>query len=249
MIDDSQIKKQVLLRHLGSPLVLAPFLFGVTSLTAAWAFDWKAAGIAAFTGIAGLLGAGGIFLTRLMLGGQNTAAKVIQEAEADEIKRKESELNQLERELETSDQDPRPEKALRDLRALVKVFQETSEKSTSHQLATMVDIHARVTELFDHCVELLEQTIQLWKTASKLTTPAAQEPILEQREAIIRDIQDSVQQLSATMVGLQQLGSGQPSTDRLRAMRTELDQSLEVARAVEARVEKLMRNSKHSLNE
>jgi hypothetical protein len=246
MIDEQQIRKQVLVRQMGSPLVLAPLLFGVTSLTAAWAFDWKMAGIAAFAGIAGIMASGGIFLTRLILGGQQTAANVIKELESDALSRREKELDRLERELETSDNDPRPEKALRDLRSLVHVLKESALDSKSHQTATMVDIHAKVTELFEHCVELLEQTIQLWKTAAKLNTETAKKPILAQRETIIEDIQQSVQQVSNTLVGLKQMNSNESSTARLKQMRVELDQSLDVARTVEERVNRLMRESDSS---
>ncbi len=88
MIDDHQVKKQVFIRHLGSPLVMAPMLMGVTSLAAAWAFDWKTAGLAAFAGITGILASGGIFLTRLILNGQKTATKVIQEHESERIQKR-----------------------------------------------------------------------------------------------------------------------------------------------------------------
>lgn len=244
MIDNRQIRKRLLLRHLSSPLVLAPFLFGVTMLAAAWTFEWKAAGLAAFAGLAGIVGGAGIFLTKLFLGSDNAATQIFQEMEADEVARKARDLDQLERRLESSDEDPRPEKALRDLRALVRVFQENKLKSgESHQLASLIDIHTRVIELFDHCVELLEQTIQLWETASSLHTPAARKPILDQRETIIDDIQGSVRQLSAALVGLKQFGAGSASTDRLKQMRSELDQSLKIAKTVETRVNKWMRES------
>lgn len=248
MIDDHQVKKQVFIRHLGSPLVMAPLLIGVTSLTAAWAFDWKTAGLAAFAGITGILASGGIFLTRLILNGQKTATNVIQEHEAERIQKRENDLDRLERKLETSDNDPRPEKALRDLRALVSVLRETTDSAQGHRLTTMVDIHARVTELFEHCVELLEQTIQLWETAAKLNTPAARQPILDQRESIIKDIQKSVHQVSDTLIGLKQLGSSEASANRLKVMREELDQSLRVARSVEDRVNRMMQDSKHSIH-
>lgn len=244
MIDNRQIRKRLLLRYLSSPLVLAPFLFGVTMLAAAWTFEWKAAGLAVFAGLFGLIGAGGILLTKLFLGSENAAAQILQEMEADEVARKERDLDQLERRLEKSDDDPRPEKALRDLRALVRVFQETQiESGGNHQLASLIDVHARVIELFDHCVELLEQTIQLWETAAALHTPAARKPILAQRETIIDDIQGSVRQLSAALIGLKQLGAGNASTDRLKQMRGELDQSLEIAKTVETRVNEWMRET------
>ena len=245
MIDNRQIRKRLLLRHLSSPIVLAPFLFGVTMLAGAWTFvEWKAAGLAAFAGLAGLVGAGGVFLTKLFLGSEKASAQIFQEMESDEIARKERELDQLERWLESSDDDPRPEKALRDLRALVRVFQENKVRSgKSHQLASLMDIHSRVIELFDHCVELLEQTIQLWETAASLHTPAARKPILSQRETIIDDVQGSVRQLSAALVGLKQFGAGNASTDRLKQMRGELDQSLKIAKTVETRVNEWMRES------
>lgn len=245
MIDNRQIQKRLLLRHLSSSLVLAPFLLGATMLAAAWTFvEWKAAGLAAFAGLSGLIGAGGIFLTKLFLGGEKAAAQILQEMEANEIARKERDLDRLERRLKSSDDDPRPEKALRDLRALVQVFQENKLGSgKSHQLASLIDIHTRVIELFDHCVELLEQTIQLWETAAALHTPAARKPILAQREIIIDDIQGSVRQLSAALVGLKQFGAGDASTDRLKQMRSELDQSLKMAKTVETRVNEWMRES------
>ena len=244
MIDNRQIRKRLMLRHLSSPLVLAPFLFGVTMLAAAWAFEWKAAGLVAFFGLSGLVGAAGIFLTKLFLGGEKEAAQILQEMESNEIARKEQDLDQLERRLESSDEDPRPEKALRDLRSLVRIFQENKlESGKSHQLASLIDIHTRVIELFDHCVELLEQTIPLWETAAALHTPAARKPILAQRETIIDDIQGSVRQLSAALVGLKQFGAGDASTDRLKQMRSELDQSLKIAKTVETRVNEWMRES------
>ena len=248
MMEEQQIRKQVLVRHLGSPLVLAPLMLGITSLTAAWAFDWRSASVAVFAGLTGILASGGIFLTRLILGGEDTATQVIQELEAATIAREEKRLDRLERELETSDSDPRPEKALRDLRSLVKVLKEAATDPKSHHLATIVDIHARVTELFEHCIDLLQQTIQLWQTASSLNTAAAKRPILEQRETLIADVQESVQQVSNTLVALKQLGSTEASTGRLKQMREELDQSLEVARSVEARVNRLMKETDLSNN-
>ena len=243
MMKDQQVRKQVFVRHLGSPLVLAPLLLGMTSLTAAWAFDWKTASIATFAGVAGLLASGGIFLTRLILGGEQTAANVIREMEAETIARDEERLDRLEQALESSDNDPRPEKALRDLRALVDALKESAQNPKSHHLATLVEIHAQVNELFEHCVELLEQTIQLWQTAASLNTPAAQHPILQQRERLIEEIQQSVEQVSHTLVGLKQLSGTEISSDRLKQMRAELDQSLNVARNVEARVNRMMRES------
>ena len=54
--------------------------------------------------------------------------------------------------------------------------------------------------------------------------------------------------MSNTLVALKQLGSTEASTGRLKQMREELDQSLEVARSVEARVNRLMKETDLSNN-
>ena len=244
MIDKGQIRRNLLLRQMESPWVLVPFMLGAASLTTGLTFDWRMSALALFGGIAGLLTAGGIFLTRLLLQDEEQVTRIIQEMEEEEMVRKERELDALERELETSDDDPRPEKTLRDLRSLVEAFRESTRTARSHHLSTVIDIHGRVIELFDHSVELLGQTIHLWKTADSLNTEAARKPMLERREEIIVEIEGSVQQLSHALVRLKELEAGHAAGDRLRQMREELDQSLTVARAVENRVSNWMQEAR-----
>lgn len=248
MNKESQVKKRVLLHHFGSPFVLAPLLLGATSFAAAWAFDWKSASIAAFAGIAGLLAAGGIFLTRLVLRGEATAAQVLQELDDEAIADRERKLDQLERDLETSDDDPRPEKALRDLRALIGDLKESPLDSQSHQLAIMVPLHASLMGVFEHCVELLKQTILLWQMASRLSTAAARQPILAQREAILADIQKSVEQVSHTLIDLKKMRTTEISSHRLRQMQKELDRNLSIAQRTDDRVNQMMRENERSIH-
>ncbi len=230
------VQKRVMLRLASSPLVLAPAMLGFMSMVSAWAFNLKNAGLFVFGGIAGILIGGGSFVSKLLLSGKSTAQKVLSELEQEQHQAHQQELDQLEQVLIHSDRDPRPEEALRDLRALVATFEGLEKNAPSAQWSIMVDVRLQVESLFAHSVRLLEQTHHLWETAEKLSSEIAKQPVLEQREQIIHEIQCCVKQLSHSLVSLQKMGHVESSTEDLKKMRQELDASLEVAQKVEARM-------------
>jgi len=236
-VNRDEIRQRVFLRLAASPLVLGPLVLGFTSMVSAWAFDFRQAGLFIFGGIAGMLIGAGSFVSKLLLSGNKEAHKVLTEVEKEKFENRQKSLDELERALERSDNDPRPEEALGDLRTLVGTFQSIEKDSSSGQWAIMVDVRLQVESLFAHCVRLIEQTHHLRLTADKLSTEAARHPILEQRELIIHEIQACVKQLSHSLVSLQKLGHVQASTQDLQQMRKELDSSLEVARKVEERMQ------------
>jgi hypothetical protein len=73
-----------------------------------------------------------------------------------------------------------------------------------------------------------------------LHLPEARKPLLEQRERIIADIQAGIKQVGATLAALQRIGAGDASDRELGRLRVELDQSLEIAGRVEARLNSLL---------
>jgi hypothetical protein len=105
----------------------------------------------------------------------------------------------------------------------------------------------QVESLFSHCVGLIRQTHSLWETASKLTTNDAKAPIMAQRESLIDEVQGCVSQLSQTMVSLQNMNQVEATTDRLKQLRTELDQSLAVAQKVEERMRQWPGNNENQM--
>lgn len=239
MPDARQIRKKVLLRLLGHPLVVGPFVVGMTALTAVWSLGWRG-GFAMFAGLVGLLAAVGSFVTQMILRGETVARQVTEEVTQAEGAAAQRLLDDLDRHLTEVDNDPRPETALRDLRALRKAFEEAEAAANPAHLPMLIDLRARANEIFDQCVQAIAQTGKLWQTARQLNSPAAREPLLNQRERIIADVQATVKQLSDTLVGIQSLGSGEGSSRALTRLREELDQSLAVARTVEERVENLL---------
>jgi hypothetical protein len=239
MLDEKTLKKRVLLRLLGSPFTVLPFMLGMTAMTAGWVLDWRPA-MALFSGAAGALCAAGAFFTRLVLNGESVARRVATEVEQEEQQARQRALDDLDNKLRTADKDPRPENALRDLRALVKAFEEGSADYFRFNAGTMVEVHSRVGQLFDHCVDSLRQTDRLWQTAQQLRTVSARQPILDQREKIVEEVQASIKQLSDTLVTMQTLGAGERSEGQLARLRDELDQSLAIAKTVEERVNDLV---------
>ncbi len=242
MPDERQIRRKTLLRALGSPLVVGPFLLGMTAFTATWALGFRL-GFGAFAALAGLLAAGGAFITRLLFGGEAIARQVTEELTQGEQQTAQQSLDALDQHLTSADDDPRPETALRDLRALLKALADFEGETDRVHLATVIEIRSRADQLFDQCVRSLAQTAKLWQTAQKLRTPAARQPLLDQRERLIADVQSTVKQLSDTLVGLQTLGSGEGSSTEITRLREELDQSLATAKTVEARVHSLLSDS------
>jgi len=242
MLDEKKLKKRVLLRVFGSPVSVLPFMLGVTSITATWALNWNPA-IGLFAGVAGILGACGAAVTRLLVNGEKISREVSMELSREEQNAKQKALDELDGQLTSSDKDPRPETALRDLRALLKAFEEAEAACSEIHLSSAIEVQFMVGQMFDQCVQSLQQTLRLWQTAQKLNTTAARKPLLDQREKTIADVQASIQQLSDTLVALQTMSAGSGSTAELSRIREELDQSLAVAKVVEERVNSLVKEA------
>ncbi len=241
MPDDKQIHKRMLLRVLGSPLVVGPFMIGATAATAGWAMSLRP-GLSLFAALAGAAVSVGMFFTRLVFGGAKIARCLAEETTLQAQRTAQESLDHLDRLLTEADDDPRPETALRDLRALLNAFDEAETSAPPAQLPVIVELRLRVNQLFAQCVQSTKQTGRLWETARRLNTPAARQPLLAQRERIIADVQATVKQLSETLVGVQSLGaaSASGSSRELARLREELDRNLAVAQTVEQRVNNLL---------
>ncbi len=234
MLDENKLRKKVLFGLLSSPITLVPLLSGATLLAGALAFS-KNAGMMLFGGVVCILAAAGTFVSRLLLGSerrtQNAAEELRQEAAADQERR----LDDLDRRLSV-DRDPRTESTLRDLRAFEKAFRGGGGWMAKLNATSAFDIVTGVQDLFEGCVKSLETSLELYDTVRSLRTPSAKKPILERRDEIVRDVQKSTEQLSRILVGIQALGSGDDSETGLTRIRTELDESMAVAKKVEEKM-------------
>ena len=224
-----------------SPLVLMPFMVGSAAFTSLFALGLKgsAAVAATLVGLAGLLGSAGTFLTQFILG-RDTRVKQLIEASRDKAKRdKRKALDHFHHRL-TMDGDERTETAMQDLRSLREAFRELDKIAPDLNRAMIEDIQQRSEELFQQCVSSLEKTLQLWKTAESLASEVARKPILEQREKLVGEVVQTVEHMSRTLASVQGITDRSDGDARLHRLRGELDQSLEVAKKVEQRVDSLL---------
>lgn len=240
-IDRKQLRKKIVLRLLAHPLTMIPFVSGITALMASWTFNWHP-GLGVFAGLAGALGGGGMFVTQLLLRGDSMAREAIAEIEREERRRVEAALDDLDARL-ALDGDARTETALRDLRTVVKAFEDP--KLWEHTLAagSEVDVRSRVNELCQQSIQSLEQSLKLWQMIQQIRSPHAREPIQRQREETIVEVLVSIKHLSETLVGIQTLSHGTRGHSELNRIRDELDQSLAIARKVEERMKLLVKES------
>ena len=234
MLYDGKLRKKVLLGLLSSPLTLVPLLAGATLLGGAFALG-RSAGMMLFSGLACVLGAAGVFLSRLLLGSEKHTQKAVEELQKEAAADHERRLDDLDRRLAV-DQDPRTEATLRDLRAFEKAFRDGGTWMAKLNATSAFDIVNGVQELFEGCVKSLETSLELYNTAQSLRTPAARKPLLERREEIVQDVQKSTEQLSRILVSIQTLAADEGSEAGLAQVRTELDESMAVAKKVEERM-------------
>jgi hypothetical protein len=138
------------------------------------------------------------------------------------------------------DGDERTETAMQDLRSLRQAFRQLDKIAPDLNQVMIEDIQQRSDELFQQCVSSLEKTLQLWKTADSLASEMARKPILEQREKLVGDVVQTVEHMSRTLASVQGITSRSDGDARLQHLRGELDQSLEVAKKVEQRIDSML---------
>ncbi len=238
MPDKFQLRRQVLLRLAGSPAVLAPAVLGATAALGLWALDGNL-GLGLFAAVAGVLGSVGALITKALFGGPDLRAAVERELQQSEVLDQESALDQLDRTLANSDRDPRPEGALRDLRALLASFEKLAASPAGTHSLVATEVLSQVRLMSDRSVASLRQTVELQVIVSRLNTPAAASPLLAERERLLAEVQATVQQLGHTLAALQTLGTETAGSD-LRQLRAELDASLNAARRADARLEEML---------
>lgn len=238
-LDETALRRKLILKLLSSPASLIPMMVGVSAIAGAWAMDANI-GLGLFVGLASFLVAGGAFLTRLIVGGEDAAKKAIAELQRETLAEQEKALDDLEARLK-EDGDKRTEAALSDLRAIAEAFEQENLRTDGLNSKSAFDIMDGVGRLFDRCVASLEKTLHLWKLAGRMQTKSARRPILEQREEIIGEVARSISQLGKILVDVQKMEAAVTGAAGLSRLRDELDQSLAFAKKVDEKVKMLDR--------
>jgi len=236
-MDRSQLRKRVLKDLIGSPWVLLPVAGGLTALLAGWAIDGGGP-LFAFAGIMGLLAGAGMFATRWLFQGDKLIRRAFGRIEADAAALREQKLDDLQQQLETDD-DPRTGQALSTLRQLQEQLRQLLKEAAGRSAIPPVEIVSMIERLVGSCITSLERSLRLWEAAQRMMTPEAARDTLDRREQVLAEVDQSIAQMAKTLDGMRQMSIDAPDVKRLAAIRRELDQSLEVARRVEQRMQSL----------
>jgi hypothetical protein len=227
----NSVKKQVILDILVSPVVILPAMVGASCLILSWAI---ASATLAFWGIVGVLGAGGIAVTRAIFNFEDFSKNASQKIKQEARNKLDHELALLDNKL-TLDKDPRDQTYLRNLRSIYESFLQDLEANKYPHITD--DIKEQIDELFNICVRSLEHQHNLWRQ-SKRTNGKPREKILAKREAELLEIGKTVDEIHATIDSLQIINF-ESKTEELAKKRKELNRSLSVAKRINERIKAL----------
>lgn len=220
-----------------SPWVLLPALGGASGLIVSWAVGGGPLGTVA--GLAGILGGVGALATRWIFGTEAAAAKVHAELEAEQVRAKDRQLDDLAGRL-LQDEDPRTEELLGELRRLYAQFQPQGRWSNGLSLHAASEIRSQVEKLFQGCIICLERSLDLYQSSKEMETRSGKKQAKEARKRVLEEVEASIEQLARTLDEVAALSLvGPDQEEHLARVRQELDQSLEVARRVEERMKSL----------
>lgn len=191
-----------------------------------------------FLGVCGIIGGAGLCLTRLIFNLDKITERAyeyfINEQNAERQQARKQSLKTLKSKL-LLDNDDRTEVQFTELGHLYKRFQKEVSNSTLNIDSGL--IMEKVEELFDACMSQLETSYNLYVTSSKLSG-SSKKPIVEQRENILKEIDESIALLGKTISEFQGLSTNRNGQD-LSRLREELDRSMEVAKIAEERMSEI----------
>lgn len=232
-MDRERFRQKYLLRLATAPMVFGPVVGGLSTLLAGWGLDMP--GFVPFIGLAAAVVGIGTFATKLLTGDEGQAKAALNELESEAETERERELDRLAERL-SQDRDERDERLLKDLRHLSNEFKRDDFWPAELNSHSTFDLMNGVETLFSGCVDSLERQVRLVEIARNMSTQEARQPLVDERERILKEVAECITQLGrmySSIQGLRGQGEGNAELTRVRG---ELERSLEVASRVQERM-------------
>jgi len=223
----SDTRKKVLLDVFGHPLTLLPLVAGTACFILSWAFGWPA--VLTLGGVFGWLIGGGSAVTRLATSGDKLLEKQRQYEHEAKLEEERVTLGALDKRL-VKDRDSRTQTCLREIRKLFDILRddvrEGKVSGSGYRLLETVEA------LFHACVELLEESADLYETYKAMEKgTTARQRMKEQRGEKVQKCLDTTEHLREAIKQFHELKSKHSGTN-IDKLREELDRQIEVARRV-----------------
>ena len=225
-------------RLFSAPSVLLPTLTGGALGLLALA----GVGSAALPGLA-LLGLGaGIAALKWTVGAQRLTKSALEDELRDQERAFQDELKRVRRTMRR-DRDPHTSGMVKKLKHVFERMWSLTPDPVDDSYY-LPDIYDQISGLYRSCLGLLERSMELWRAAQSVATEEAKERLLGSRNELIEQVEASIDHLDATLDSLQTSQMAERHgelAERNSELQQELEQGLEVARAVEQRMEELER--------
>jgi hypothetical protein len=219
-----KLRKRILLDLFASPMTVIPTTLGTSLLFVSVILG----GNTAFYGIMSLLIGVGALLTNFVFNldkiSQNASIKWLEELQL----KKDQDLNALDEKLVQSS-DPRDERVFRNLRTVYKEFCDDLKDKEINNIP--IDMLSTIDELFQSCIQKIEQSLDMHDMAKNVTGKIRKQ-IASNRDAILEDVEQSILELSETILEVRALRIRTESVD-LDQLRERMKNQLQVAKATE----------------
>ena len=234
ILDKKKFRSKVVLGLLSSPTTIVPLLGGVTWLAGIWALG-LVTGPAIFGGFACITAAAGAFFTRLLLGGGAIAKEALREIQQELAEAQQRKLDELRTRL-GADLDTRDDKLFDELLAVTAVFQQGPPGAKNLNQAVLSDILEKAYKLYEGCIANFTRSLEILDTVHRFPKGDAREAMIFQREKLLQEIQTSIGYLGRILAEIQDFKLPIDEGANLARIRSELDETIAVARRVEERL-------------
>ncbi len=227
MVDRKALKDRVAYNLMTHPMTLWPVVGGVTAVAAGWAVAVPAL---MFGGVVGVLGGIGHFATRILSGADGVEDEAYAELSNEAATKREATLDGLHEEL-SQDGEPRSERLLSDLRTLTRRFRD-GQGLERLDPATKIELQTGVEALSQGCIDALKRSLEIYETSREVLGKRPRRALLERREQLLDEVEESITKLSMLLADAESLSVEEAGTDRLDALRNQLDRSVDLVRRV-----------------
>lgn len=223
-MNSRELGKQILIDMLIAPTTVLPSVIGASVLIIGWAIG---SAVTIFAGLMGILAGIGMAVTKFIWGFDKQIEKTFAKIQEEEVKKKQARIDQLRKRL-IQDRDARTAAALKDAQEIYLQFKHDCKQGIYEVYA---DVAQKVEELYEMCIKQVERSCKLFAAARKLPE-RMRLPILQDRDKVIKGIQDAVESLVSTVQAFHQFTSDESAAE-LQTRREELDASLAIAKQTE----------------
>lgn len=229
------LRKRILLDLFVTPATVIPAGIGGSLLLLSMLPGPGKSATIAFAGLVGLLVALGVVITNFVFNFKNITIKATKEWYDGEQKRRDKELDVLDRKLQRTTE-PSDENALRNLRTLYKSFTRDVANGAipAHVPNGMLQ---QIGDIFEQCIQQLVRSYELWEQSRELNGLLQKEAVLQRRE-MIKEVEASVKSLADVLNQLRAMRI-KTKAGELKSLQQKLNRQLEVAKITEERVSEL----------